>query len=136
MPVAEATVQTGHASRYLARLCQHAGKMRSHFGQRPPTHSRGGAPPEIRSVEWSDNAGTLILNLGLCTLSATDSVLRIRAEARTPEDLARIQELISRRLENFGRRDRLTVRWQPARDPRAEPAVNGVHGAAADNEPH
>jgi hypothetical protein len=133
MPAAEAQVQTRDASRYLVRLCQHAGKMRSHFGYRPPRHSGGGTPPEIRSAQWSDTAGTLILSLGRCTLRATDSMLTIRAEASADKDLAQIQELISRRLENFGRRDRLMVSWQPAQDLLAEPGRNGAHGAAADD---
>ena len=111
MPAAEAQVKTRDASRYLIRLCQHAGKMRSHLGQRWRSHSQGGGPPEIHNAEWSDSAGTLMLSLGRCTLRATDSTLTIRAEASTPENLVRIQELITRRLENFGRRDHLTVTW-------------------------
>lgn len=116
MHSAEARVQTSGASRYLARLCQHAGKMRSHIGHRPGGHSDSGGPPEIRSAEWSDTSGYLVLSLGRCTLQATDGMLTIRAEASTPENLAQIQLLISRRLEGFGRRERLTVTWQPAQD--------------------
>jgi hypothetical protein len=35
MPAAEASVQTRDASRYLIRLCQHAGKMRARVGHQP-----------------------------------------------------------------------------------------------------
>ena len=131
MPAAEARVQTRDASRYLIRLCQHAGKMRSRLGHQPRRHSGGGAPPEIRTVEWSDTGGTLVLSLGRCTLRAADGVLTIRAEARSAQDLARIQELITRRLEGFGRRERLTVTWQPAPDLPGEPDADAISGAPA-----
>ncbi len=109
MPAIEARVQTRDASRYLTRLCQHAGKMRGRLAHQPGRHSRGGAPPEILTAEWSDTGGILTLSFGRCTLRAADGVLTIRAEASSAEDLARIQELITRRLEGFGRRERLTV---------------------------
>jgi len=131
MPAAEAHVQTRDAGRYLIRLCQHAGKMRSRLGHRPRSHSAGGAPPEILSAEWSDTSGYLVLSLGRCALRATDDMLTIRAETSTPEHLARIQELISRRLESFGRRERLTVTWQPAQDLPGGPDRDTMSGAAA-----
>jgi hypothetical protein len=112
MPAAEAHIQTDNADRYLIRLCQHASKMGSHLRHRPRSHAGGGEPPEIRHAEWSDTAGTLILNLGQCTLHADDSVLTLRAEAADEDSLSQIQHLIAGRLENFGRREHLTVAWQ------------------------
>lgn len=129
MPAAEARVQTRDASRYLARLCQHAGKMRSRLGHEPRRHS-GGAPPEIRHAEWSDTAGSLVLSLGRCALRAEDGMLTIRAESSSAEDLAQIQQLITRRLEAFGRRERLTVTWHPAADLPRGPDTDGISGAA------
>jgi hypothetical protein len=114
MPAAEARVPTENASRYITRLCQHAGKMRSHLGHRPRSHAGGGAPPEILRAESAGDRGTLVLSRGQCTLQAADGVLTLRAEADDPDTLARIQELIAARLEKFGRRERLTVAWQPA----------------------
>ena len=76
MPAAEAWAQTSDASRYLIRLCQHAGKMRSHLVHRPRRHSGGGAPPEILSAEWSETAGILVLSLGRCDI--------LKAEALSP----------------------------------------------------
>jgi hypothetical protein len=113
MPAAEAQVPTENAGRYLIRLCQHAGKMRSHLGHTPRSHSGGGAPPEIRHAEWSGTDGTLILDGGRCTLRAVGGVLTLRAEANDQDSLARIQELIAERLEKFGRREQLAVTWQP-----------------------
>jgi hypothetical protein len=43
-------------------------------------------------------------------------MLTTGAEASSAGDLAQIQELTARRLEGFGRRERLTVTWQPAPD--------------------
>lgn len=40
--------------------------------------------------------------------------LTIRAEAADQEDLRRIQDLLTTRLERFGRREHLTVTWQAA----------------------
>jgi hypothetical protein len=130
MPAAEAWAQTTDASRYLIRLCKHAGKMRSHLGHRPGRHSDSGAPPEILNAEWSESSGFLILSLGRCILGATDGLLTIRVEASTPEDLARIQELITKRLEGFGRRDGLTVTWQPAPDRVGEQDEDTATGGA------
>lgn len=131
MPAAESRVQTREASRYLVRLCQHAGKMRSRLGHQPRRHSGGGAPPQIRTAEWSDTGGILVLSLGRCTLRAVGGMLTIRAEASSAEDLARIQELITRRLESFGRRERLTVTWHPAADLPGGTDADAISGAAA-----
>ena len=112
MPAAEARVRTENASRYLIRLCRHAGQMGSHVSHRPRGHADGGAPPEIRHAEASDSDGTLILNWGRCTMLAADDLLTLRAEAGDTDDLAKIQELIGSRLEKFGRRERLVVSWR------------------------
>jgi hypothetical protein len=117
MPAAEARIPTENASRYLTRLCQHAGKMGVHLGHRPRGHAGGGAAPEIQHAESSDDCGTLVLNWGLCTMQAADGMLTLRAEAGDPDSLTRIQELIAGRLEKFGRRERLIVAWQPATAP-------------------
>lgn len=113
MLAVEARVSTENASRYLNRLCQHAGKMGSHLGHRPRDHAGGGAPPEIRHAESSDTSGMLILNWGRCTMLAADGLLTLRAEASDADSLAKIQELIAGRLERFGRRERLVVTWHP-----------------------
>jgi hypothetical protein len=131
MPAAEAQVQTRDASRYLIRLCQHASKMHSRLGHQPRRHSGGGAPPQIRTSEWTDTSGSLALSLGRCTLRAADDMLTIRAEASSAEDLAQIQELLTRRLESFGRRQRLTVTWHPAADLPGGTDTDPIGGAAA-----
>jgi hypothetical protein len=58
------------------------------------------------------------LNWGRWTLHAGPGTLTIRAEADTAASLRRIQDLLSTRLEKLGRRENLTLTWQP---PRAVP---------------
>lgn len=131
MPAAEARVQTREASRYLIRLCQHAGKMHGRLGHQPRRHADDGGPPEICRTEWSDTDGILVLSLGQCTLHAADGMLTIRAEASSQDSLDQIEELVKRRLEGFGRHERLTVTWQAAPDLQTGPNPAPVFGASA-----
>lgn len=41
--------------------------------------------------------------------------LEVRAEATDEENLRRVQDLLTTRLENFGRREHLTVDWRGGR---------------------
>ena len=114
MPTAEARVQTEHPDRYLVRLCQHASKMGGHLSHRPRAHGSGGAPPGIRNAEWSGTDGIVTLNWGQWTMHAAPGTLTLRAQAADQENLRRIQDFITARLEKMGRRDHLTVNWQPS----------------------
>jgi hypothetical protein len=112
MPSSEARIDTDQPGRYLAQLCQHA----SHVGGRlARLHARAaGDRPEVRDVSWTDTDGTLRLSWGTCTLTAAGTVLTVRADAETDDDLHRLRDLITADLERFGRRAHLTVDWQPA----------------------
>ena len=115
MLTAEADIRTEHAARYLARLCGHAGKMgaASHrMGHRRPSHAPGDAPPEVRRVECSATEGTVSLDCGQWTMRAFPGRLAVRAEAADQESLLRIEDLLTARLQKFGRREHLTVTWQ------------------------
>src|SRR5262249_60389586 len=68
---------------------------------------------EIQQVEWSDTHGTLDMGWGRCTMQAGPGMLTVRAEAASEESLQRVQDLIARDLERFGRREHLQVNWQP-----------------------
>ena len=125
MLTAEAVVQTPNPGRYLARLRGHAGKMGTRHGHRPRRHGRSSTPPEIRHTEWSGTSGTVNLNWGQWTVQATAGTLRLRAEAADTENLRRIQHMLTTRLENFGRRENLTITWQPAATPATSPAEAG-----------
>ncbi|MEW1843970.1 hypothetical protein AB0392_39000 [Nonomuraea angiospora] len=49
-------------------------------------------------------------------------MLKVRAEAADEDELQRLQELITRDLERFGRRDGLQVNRQPSQAPAVQPA--------------
>jgi len=119
MLTAEAQIETRRPSRYLIQLCKHASDMGGHRGHGPRARHAAGAPegrPQLQHAEWSDTHGIVSLNWGQCTLQATSTALILRAEAADEENLRRIQDLIARRLESFGRRDHLKVDWQQQRN--------------------
>ena len=123
MLTAEARIRAERPSRYLVQLCRHANSINHkilslHAGK---TQTR----PEIQHVEWTDTDGTLTFSWGRCTMQAGSDTLTVRAEAANEEDLQRIQKLITRNLERFGRRDHLKVTWQR---PAAPPAHAGDAG--------
>ena len=107
MLTAEADIRTEHPGRYLARLCGHAGKMGTaghRLGHRRPSHAPGDAPPAVRRVECSGTGGTVSLDWGQWTMRALPGRLAIRAEAADEASLRRIQDLVTARLQTFGRR--------------------------------
>jgi hypothetical protein len=115
MLTAEADIRTEHASRYLARLCGHVGKMGTaghRMSHRRPSHAPGDAPPEVRRVECSGTEGTVSLDCGRWIMRAFPGRLAVRAEAADQENLRRVQDLLTGRLQKFGRREHLTVNWQ------------------------
>ena len=111
MPSAEAHVQTGSGGRYLARLCQHAGKMGRPQRHRPRAHGGSGGPPEVLHAECSETEGSIVLSWGRCALQADPGSLTLHADAADEESLTRIQDMIAGRLEKFGRRENLSVTW-------------------------
>jgi len=125
MLTAEACVQTEHPARYLIQLSQHASKMGGHLHRRPRSHDSDSGPPEIRHAEWSETDGIVTLDFGQWTMHATPGGLRLRAEADSEENLRRIQDLVTARLEKIGRRDRLTVTWQASQAPAVPPGEAG-----------
>ena len=115
MATAEADIKTEHAARYLERVCGHAGKMgaASHrLRHRQPSPALGDGPPEVRHVECSGTEGTVSLNCGRWTMRALPGLLAVRAEAADEQSLRRIQDLLTVRLQKFGRREHLTVNWR------------------------
>jgi hypothetical protein len=125
MLTSEAVIATEYPDRYLARLGKHATKMGSGLSHRRPAYGSGQRPPEVRHAEWSATSGTVKLNWGGWTMQAAPGVLRLRAEAADEVSLRRIQDILTTRLEKFGRRERLTVTWQPTRTAAAESGLAG-----------
>jgi hypothetical protein len=60
-----------------------------------------------------------------CTLQAGPDTLTVRAEATNEENLQRLQNLITRDLERFGRRDHLKVNWQRPEAPAVQAGEAG-----------
>ncbi|WP_433182689.1 DUF2218 domain-containing protein [Actinoallomurus sp. CA-150999] len=113
MPTSQATIEIDRPGRYLAQFCGHAAAMgRTGGGHRRRSHGAGAAGAV--SAEWSDTHGIVtIAPWGRCSLEATDHTLNLRVDATDEDALRRIQEIVTRDLERFGRREKLTVAWQP-----------------------
>ena len=115
MLTAEAHVETARASRYLVQFCKHADAMSGHRGH--GVHPGGMlARRDVRvHADWSDTRGVVAFSpWGRCTLTAGETSLIFRVEATDEEKLRQIQDIITRDLGRFARRDGLTVTWQPA----------------------
>ena len=119
MLVAAAHIKTDRASRHLAQLCRHAGKMREHRSGLGSRGDREHMPPEVLHVECSDADGIISFGWGRCTLQASPAELTMRVEAPDEEKLLRLQDLIAYRLQAIGSRDAIVVRWQRLDNPRS-----------------
>jgi len=122
MLTAEARIKTGQADRYLIQLCRHANSINHKI-----LHPRAGKAhvrPDVHA-ECSGTDGTLTFSWGRCTLHAGPDTLTVRAEAASEENLQRIQDLIARNLERFGRREHLMVHWQRPQAPATQPGQAG-----------
>jgi len=126
VPTAHATVATTRPSRYLSQLCRHVDQLsrRPHLRRGDPAHN---PPAADACVNWTDTAGAIDLGWGRCTLTTDDAGLVLHAEAADAADLHRLQGLLSARLEQFGRRDQLTVTWQPTATPEPAASAGGAH---------
>jgi hypothetical protein len=116
MPSAEARIRTERASRYLAQLCAHTARVSDPSHRHRHAARTGTAMP--RRAERSGSGGIIEFDGGRCTLSATGEELVLRVDADDHRHLLALQDAIATRLRLIGRRDELTVTWQP---PRAAP---------------
>jgi hypothetical protein len=120
MLAADARVDTDRASRYLTQLCRHASAMGARRAHGPRMHmGEALAHNDVRvTVEWTDTHGVLRMDpWGTCTVDATATALVLRAEADDEVSLRCIQDIVTRDIDRFGRRDQLTVRWQSSDSP-------------------
>jgi hypothetical protein len=117
MLTAEAHVRTQDPSRYLTQLCHHAQQVHR-MRHRPRDHGGDGQPPpKVEAVECSETSGMISFGWGRCTMQATPGTLTLHAEAEDQESLQRIQDIVTRDIERFGKRRRLTVTWQRTNAP-------------------
>ena len=113
-----AVIQTTDPARYITRLRRHTARMgeRAHFsprhGHRPPGPGSPHTPPRVTKAEWSDTHGAVTMNWGQWTVQAAPGTLTVHAEAADQEHLQRIQDMLTTRLETFGRREHLKLTWQ------------------------
>ncbi|MBO0745671.1 MAG: DUF2218 domain-containing protein, partial [Candidatus Dormibacteraeota bacterium] len=101
----EATIESEHSTRYLARFCTHAASMGRRRDHRPRLHPEG--PPESRpvrvSADWSDGRGTVTFEpWGRCSMAASESSLTVRIDAADEEGLRRIQRIVTDDLSRLG----------------------------------
>jgi uncharacterized protein len=89
---------TGEAHVATPEAARLASAMARHFGHKAPVE-RDGERVSIR------------LRMGDLELVATEDVLRMRAEAARPEDLARVEEVATDHLRRFARLPELPVDW-------------------------
>ena len=115
MLTAEAQIETERPSRYLVQLCKHAAAMAGTRGHRPRVHagSEAMAGREVQvQAEWSETRGVVKFDpWGQCAIEAIADRLTLRVEATDEEDLQQIQDVLTRDLGRFGRRERLPVKW-------------------------
>ncbi|HEX6329455.1 MAG TPA: DUF2218 domain-containing protein [Jiangellaceae bacterium] len=124
MLVADARVATSRASRYLAQLCRHLDLVAQ---KHPEMHAH---------VNCSDDCGVISFGTGRCLLRADQEVLALRVEAPDEECLRQLQQRIAGRLEQIGRRDRLTVAWTPNEAPRSSSHRDSEQPRPATTEGH
>ena len=139
MLTCETRIETDRPGRYLVQLCRHAAAMgKTRGGHWPRKHADGAEPargePHVHA-EHTDTRGVItIAPWGQVTLEATADALVLRVDAADQPTLQRIQDVLTRDLDRFGRRDRLTVTWTPPRASGTESVGTG-EGAAGGPAP-
>lgn len=109
MPTADATITTDRPSRYLTQLCQHI----RHLGDESRTfRHRPDDPPRMSIVESSETHAIVDFTpWGRCTMRAEPARLTLHLETTDEQNLQRLQDILTKNLTRFGRRDQLEVTW-------------------------
>lgn len=108
----EGQVATERASRYLVQLCRHLDQMTRMRHHAPVSHA-GGMPPKVVSVEYSNVRGNVRFVGGQVILEASPEGLQLTVEGADEAALRSLQDGLAGRIERIGRRDALSVAWQP-----------------------
>lgn len=107
----QARLDTDRASHYLAELFRHAAAMVG-GGHRIRRHTPVTEEVDV-VVESSDTVGTITFGWwGRCAARADTTALTARIDAVDEDKLQRIQAIIGRNLDRYGRREGVTVTWQ------------------------
>ncbi len=89
--VSQARVPTAHAQRYMTQLCKHWGHK--------------------FTVSYDAHRGAIELPAGGCTLEADAEALAIRVEAKEPEGLGRLEQVVEEHIKRFAFREELDFTW-------------------------
>jgi hypothetical protein len=95
MPRSIGVVRTDASARYAKQLLSHLGhKVR------------------VEDVDGVPDGGRLVFAYGAGVVRPQAGQLLLEAVAPDAESLARVEDVLARHLQRFGRRDELTVSWQ------------------------
>ena len=125
MPTAEATLPTPNARRYVTQLGKHATAMAGGRGHRMRRHDGNplaGGEVTLHVAQSADRTTLTFDPWGRCTVHAELDRIALRIDAADEQNLRRIQQIITRDIERFGRREHLSVAWRRL-DPPADPAT-------------
>lgn len=110
MVASEGAVCTDRAERYVEQLCGHLDHLR-HVPA--ASHGQRSTPRILEPVQRDDGVATVAFDIGSLRMQATPGELRLLVEADEASDLDLLQALIAHRVTTIGRRDGLTITWQP-----------------------
>jgi len=125
VPTAEATLPTPNARRYVTQLGKHATAMAGGRGHRMRRHDGNplaGGEVTLHVAQSADRTTLTFDPWGRCTVHAELDRIALRIDAADEQNLRRIQQIITRDIERFGRREHLSVAWRNL-DPPADPAT-------------
>lgn len=89
--ISTAMFESDKASRYLQQLCKH-------FGHKV-------------EVTFDERQGRVALPMGTCDLEAVNGSLTMRVSAGSPQDLARLEQVVGSHLERFAFREEPKLKW-------------------------
>jgi hypothetical protein len=137
VPVSHARIETERPSRYLVQFCKHAAGMGAGGHAARMRQHAGAARGDIQvTAEWCDSHGAVTFNpWGRCELTADESALTVRIDAADEDGLRQIQDIITRDLDRFSRRDPLAVTWRRPEQPDADQALTNSDGEPASAPP-
>jgi hypothetical protein len=90
-----ASVATDAPARYAKQLLSHLGRKNT-----------------VEPLDGAPEGGRLVFAYGSGTVAPSDGALLLGAEAENPEDLAHVEDVLTRHLERFGARRELAVEWR------------------------
>jgi len=125
VPTAEATLPTPNARRYVTQLGKHATAMAGGPGHQMRRHDGNplaGGEVTLHVAQSADRTTLTFDPWGRCTVHAELDRIALRIDAADEQNLQRIQQIITRDIERFGRREHLSVAWRNL-DPPADPAT-------------